>query len=139
MSRGTWTEERVAILRQHWRDSTPLKIAKLLGVSENSVRGKAWRMKLEPKKKKGPVASRCPRKHEVPKSVAAAKMRRCRSIPVPDVANAAVSTAHTCTWLDGNGPYIRCEKGSEVRRNRTLPFCPYHARIAYVGDGHGNR
>lgn len=43
----TWSEERVALLRQLWRDWPASKIAKRLGLTRNAVIGKVSRLGLK--------------------------------------------------------------------------------------------
>ena len=118
----TWTEERVAQLRELWGSGkSASEIADILGdVTRNAVIGKAHRLQLSGRP--SPIKSK-----EVGDSSVA---RKKAPEPEPKEATILNLTDHMCRWPIGDPkePGFRfCGKPTAG----PLPYCMEHAKAAY--------
>jgi len=136
-----WTESRVEILKDSWRDGlSASKIAELLGeVTRNAVIGKVHRLGLagrsagsRPGQRRAPRAPRdtlfLQTKHTAPKRAVVA--------PIPDAAPPALKLAlreltnRTCHWPIGDP--MEPDFGFCGRQKALgVPYCSHHTAIAY--------
>ncbi len=137
MNQGTWTPERVAYLTELW--SAGLKtilIARKLGLSKNTIVGKAHRLKLarrpSPIDRSGKPKKPCvPKKPHVPDVLRIHRRRRIASGKLePTSKNYRMfkgSRFHTCQWIAGEASADdRCKCGKAVGMSKT--YCPHHER-----------
>ena len=153
----SWTEERVELLRKLWQEglSASRIASELGGVTRNAVIGKVHRLGLSgrgqpsssikrqrkprlPQSVPGPRRSRRPisigntaLKAEV-ESLAEADLRPVESIVVPIAKRLTIEklTERTCKWPigdPGDDDFHFCGHDSL----EGLPYCQYHARVAY--------
>jgi GcrA cell cycle regulator len=114
----TWTEERVALLQQHWGSGkSASEIARMLGgLTRNAVIGKAHRLGLAGK----PVAVERPK----PAPVAPAPQPRSGGATILNL------TDRMCKWPIGDpkqAGFHFCGRSA----NPGLPYCQEHAALAY--------
>ncbi|MCK0207271.1 GcrA family cell cycle regulator [Starkeya koreensis] len=151
-----WTDERVELLKKLWADglSASQIAAELGGVTRNAVIGKVHRLGLSGRAKA--VASTTPRPRK-PRPVPSAGSRPVvvgntalaqvmrpmvepEPVELPDPVANVVPMAERCTILDlteftcrwpvgepGKSDFFYC--GSRTKTG--MPYCAYHARIAY--------
>ena len=142
----TWTEERVAELMRLWEAGrSASEIGRLLGVSKNSVVGKAHRMKLKarpsPIKRGGAPQVRRPAAAAMPKAVtqppAAPRQPQARPTAPPPVQRPArpVARAHgkgpSCLWPigdPGDQDFHFCGEPAVPGK----PYCDEHCARAYI-------
>jgi GcrA cell cycle regulator len=140
----SWTEERVAQLRQLWGSGkSASEIAEILGgVSRNAVIGKAHRLELSGrpspiKRKEGEEDE-----EEAAVTVAAeappATVEKAPAKPVPERRSGGATilnlTERMCKWPIGDPcdkDFHFCGKAS----HGNLPYCAEHAQIAYQPPG----
>lgn len=152
-----WTDERVELLKKLWSDglSASQIAAELGGVTRNAVIGKVHRLGLSGRAKA--IASPAPRPRKPRPAPSAAAMRpmvqgnnalapvmRPAIEPEPEVLPDPVAnviamgerctildlTEFTCRWPvgePGKSDFFYC--GSRTKTG--LPYCAFHARIAY--------
>ena len=146
----TWTEERVAELMRLWEAGrSASEIGRLLGVSKNSVVGKAHRMKLKarpsPIKRGAATPSRRPAAAQVAKPAAPAQavasaapkrveVRTARPAPAPrpvrTVARAS-GKGPNCLWPigdPGDEDFHFCGAPAVAGK----PYCAEHCARAYI-------
>lgn len=155
----TWTDERVELLKKLWSDglSASRIAAEIGGVTRNAVIGKVHRLGLSGRAKAAPSAGQRPRKVRSPAHVVRAVRPQVRgntalaqALPAyvaesetevhPDLAENVIPlgqrcsllqlTAETCRWPigdPGTPDFFFCG-GKPVG---DLPYCAYHARVAY--------
>ena len=109
---SVWTEDLIDTLGKLWAEGlSTAEIGRRLGVSKNSVVGKAHRLSLTPRPSPVKLVPGRPRHKPAPKVV---------EIKGP-----------TCSWPHGHPG----EKGFHFCGARTLPgkpYCAEHAAVAYV-------
>ncbi|QFR34343.1 GcrA family cell cycle regulator [Ancylobacter sp. TS-1] len=151
-----WTDERVELLKKLWADglSASQIAAELGGVTRNAVIGKVHRLGLSGRAKA--IASNTPRQRKprpapsggsrpvvVGNTALAAVMRPMvepEPVELPDPVANVIPMAERCTILDlteftcrwpvgepGKSDFFYC--GSRTKTG--MPYCAYHARIAY--------
>jgi GcrA cell cycle regulator len=157
-----WTEERIAVLKARWAEGASCAqiAAELGGVSRNAVIGKIHRLGLSGQSRteteRAPRAARprtagqpgraperkpaCPPRPLSPgeryrpmseRDVAAPDMRPCSLMDL---------TERTCRFpigIPGTPGFHFCGANAVIgldrdRRRRCLPYCAFHARIAYL-------
>ncbi|MCJ8142758.1 GcrA family cell cycle regulator [Ancylobacter sp. A5.8] len=153
-----WTDERVELLKKLWSEglSASQIAAELGGVTRNAVIGKVHRLGLSgrakavaapaprPRKPRPSAPTAVPARPAVHGNAALATVVRAVAEPEPEevadpVAN-VIPMADRCTILDlteftcrwpvgdpGKQDFFYC--GSRTKTG--LPYCAYHARIAY--------
>ncbi len=163
----TWTEERVARLRELWAEGlSASEIARELGgVTRNAVIGKVHRLRLErrapsrrgtaaknarpapPSRRRPPAVSGTaalkPEPEAAQKAMPAPKPRRARLVFPPPPAEGRIKdimklTRHTCRWPIGDpGEEGFAYCGAQVSAGH--PYCEHHARMAYQSSGDRRR
>lgn len=152
----TWTDERVELLKKLWSDglSASQIATELGGVTRNAVIGKVHRLGLSGRAKAPPQPRpAAPRKPVQPRPQTARPMShgnlalKAENAPAPRpapqpvvydlsepplVENASVLdlTEQTCRWPVGDpssSGFHFCAR----KKNSGIPYCAYHARIAY--------
>jgi len=131
----TWTEERIADLMRMWTAGHTVScIGNALGVSKNTVIGKAHRLKL-PSRPSPIRLSTSPRK---PKPAPMAK-RVIKVKPKPILRTARPRNgAPACLWPigdPGEADFHFC--GAETVPSK--PYCPEHCARAYVARRRDDR
>ena len=149
----SWTDDRVEILKKLWQDglSASQIAAQLGGVTRNAVIGKVHRLGLSGRAKSPSSGSPRPRKPRV--SGNGLRMRPqyrgnaalmldygqeaeldfdplANVVPMGPRVSILELTEATCRWPMGDPgaqDFVYC--GSQTKT--ALPYCPYHARIAY--------
>lgn len=152
-----WTDERVELLKKLWSEglSASQIAAELGGVTRNAVIGKVHRLGLSGRAKAAASPAPRPRKPRpaattqvmrpmVQGNTALAPVVETVTAPEPEVAADPVAkvipmgggctildlTEFTCRWPvgdPGKGDFHYCGSRSKTG----LPYCAYHARIAY--------
>ncbi|WP_395682256.1 GcrA family cell cycle regulator [Inquilinus sp.] len=142
----SWTEERVAQLRQLWGNGkSASEIAEILGgVSRNAVIGKAHRLELSGRP--SPIKRKEDEEEEevaVATPVAAeaqpaAAVEKVAAKPVPERKSGGATilnlTERMCKWPIGDPrdkDFHFCGKASHAN----FPYCIEHAQIAYQPPG----
>jgi GcrA cell cycle regulator len=149
----SWTDERVELLKKLWQDglSASQIAAQLGGVTRNAVIGKVHRLGLSGRAKSPSSGSPRPRKPRAPGS--GLRLRPAyrgnaallldydleaepdldplaNVVPMGPRVSILELTETTCRWPIGDpGAQDFAYCGSQTRAS--LPYCPYHARIAY--------
>lgn len=131
MTKSTWSDERVELLRQLWQSGkSAAEIAQQLGgsISRNAVIGKAHRLGLSGRA--SPVQKKIDK-------VAAAAIARAASDAVtyersPTGVNLLQLTEKTCRWPIGD-PKRDGFHFCGARPMPGLPYCGHHASVAYQG------
>ncbi|HUE45591.1 MAG TPA: GcrA family cell cycle regulator [Aestuariivirgaceae bacterium] len=153
-----WTEERVALLRRLWTEdfSASRIAAELGGVSRSAVIGKMHRLGLcgrgqptvSAKRQSKPRLPRSERQACLTVGNTALKMRPemleeaqfqpSESIVVPIARKLTIDklTEHTCKWPIGDPGHQEFHFCGHDSLD-AMPYCRYHARLAY--RGHGSR
>ncbi len=157
-----WTEERVALLRRLWTEdfSASRIAAELGGVSRSAVIGKIHRLGLcgrgkptwSAKRQSKPRLPRSERQACRTVGNTALKMRPemleealvetgpqpFESIVVPIARKLTIEklTEHTCKWPIGDPGHREFHFCGHDSLD-AMPYCRYHARLAY--RGHGSR
>lgn len=139
----TWTEERVAELMRLWEAGrSASEIGRLLGVSKNSVVGKAHRMKLKARPspiKRGatPQVRRAaaPAPKPVAQPAAVARQAQAKSVaPAPRPARPAARAngkGPACLWPigdPGDQDFHFCGEPAVPGK----PYCDEHCARAYI-------
>ena len=134
----TWTEERVAELRRLWdTGKSASEIGKILGVSKNSVVGKAHRLKLTARPspiRRGGTSK--PKKKTIPTPIKAHVEIAPRREPVapPRRYN---GKGPKCLWPigdPGDSDFHFCGDASHPGK----PYCPFHCARAYITKSRGD-
>ncbi|MFE0758868.1 GcrA family cell cycle regulator [Inquilinus sp. NPDC058860] len=137
----SWTEERVAQLRQLWGNGkSASEIAEILGgVSRNAVIGKAHRLELSGRP--SPIKRKEDEEEEVAVTVAAEAppaVEKVPAKPVPERKSGGATilnlTERMCKWPIGDPrdkDFHFCGKAA----HGNLPYCAEHAQIAYQPPG----
>jgi GcrA cell cycle regulator len=155
-----WTEERVALLRRLWTEdfSASRIAAELGGVSRSAVIGKMHRLGLcgrgQPScSAKRQTKTRLPRGERQacrtasigntalkmrPEMLEETQFQPFESIVVPIARKLTIEklTEHTCKWPIGDPGHQEFHFCGHDSLD-ALPYCRYHARLAY--RGHGSR
>jgi GcrA cell cycle regulator len=142
-----WTDERVELLKKLWADglSASQIAAELGGITRNAVIGKVHRLGLSGRAKSPSSSTPRPRK---PRASGMLRMSRpsvrgntalaydydvepeLLEIPVEQRKTLLQLNEHTCRWPigdPGSPEFFFC--GGETANE--LPYCAYHARVAY--------
>ena len=147
-----WTDERVENLKKLWQDGlSASQIAKQLGgVTRNAVIGKVHRLGLSGRAKSPSNGSPRPRKPRISNGMRPRPQYRGNAalqldygldpeydldplanvIPMGPRVSILQLTDATCRWPIGDpgaADFVYCGSQNKV----SLPYCPYHARIAY--------
>ncbi len=138
----SWTDERVALLRQLWGSGkSASEIAEILGgVSRNAVIGKAHRLELSgrpsPIKRKEEVATAEPA--AAAGNVVAAPKAAAADRPVSEGRSTGATilslTDRMCKWPIGDPKdkdFHFCGRATHAH----FPYCAEHAAIAYQPPG----
>lgn len=137
----SWTEERVAQLRQLWGNGkSASEIAEILGgVSRNAVIGKAHRLELSGRP--SPIKRKEDEEEEVAVTVTAEAppaVEKVPAKPVPERKSGGATilnlTERMCKWPIGDPrdkDFHFCGKAA----HGNLPYCAEHAAIAYQPPG----
>ena len=131
----TWTEERIADLKRMWTAGHTVScIGNALGVSKNTVIGKAHRLKL-PSRSSPIRLSTSPRR---PKPAPMAKrVTKVKPKPILRLARPR-NGAPACLWPSGDpgeAEFHFC--GAETVPGK--PYCPEHCARAYVARRRDDR
>lgn len=129
----SWTDERVALLRQLWGEGkTAAEIAKTLGdgVTRNAVIGKAHRLKLS-----GRVSPIQQNTNKKPKAPVAPMIKKVPTAPpAPIVEGKRIKLAdlreNMCRWPMGD-PQDEDFGFCGHQSSPGLPYCEAHAKTAY--------
>jgi len=158
----SWTDERVELLKKLWSDglSASQIAAELGGITRNAVIGKVHRLGLSGRAKSASAAAPRPRKTRSPSHMlrmARASIRGNTAlahayemeaeaapelieniIPIGQRRTILELTEQTCRWPigdPGSTEFFFCG-GNTING---LPYCAYHARIAYQPAGDRRR
>jgi GcrA cell cycle regulator len=139
----TWTVERTDLLKKRWAEgATGTQIAAELGISRNSVIGKAHRLGLAARAASPAPTPRKPKPRPTIHANAALAALRRATAPVhfiespPAILEVSTRcgildlTSTTCRWpigVPGKPDFFFC--GSKPHEG--LPYCGYHSRRAY--------
>ncbi len=148
-----WTDERVELLKKLWTDglSASQIAAELGGITRNAVIGKVHRLGLSGRAKSPASAAPRPRKPRAPGMMRLARptMRGNTALapmyepdvePEPELVENIIPLGQRCTLLELNEGKCRWPVGDPGatdfffcggRTSDGLPYCGYHARIAY--------
>jgi GcrA cell cycle regulator len=135
MAGVVWTRQRIELLMALWAEGAPAAaIAARLGVSPAAVIGKAYRLGLKLRRKRGAVRSPQRRKRT---------RRHVKKPAAPVVAVAPAKargqsllelTNDSCRWPIGRpgtpGFHFCGEAGADLENGR--PYCERHAKRAYL-------
>jgi len=134
----TWTEERVAELQKLWdTGKSASEIGKILGVSKNSVVGKAHRLKLTARP--SPIRRGCvtkPKRKMMPVQIKS-------PVEVAPVREPVIPRRHhsgkgpKCSWPigdPGDPGFHFCEEPSAPGK----PYCSTHCARAYITKTRGD-
>lgn len=145
-----WTDERVELLKKLWADglSASQIAAELGGITRNAVIGKVHRLGLSGRAKSPSSAAPRPRKPRASGHMLRVSRPAIRGntalaydydiepepelfeIPVDQRKSLLQLNEHTCRWPvgdPGSEEFFFC--GGETANE--LPYCSYHARVAY--------
>ena len=150
----SWTDERVELLKKLWSDglSASQIAAELGGITRNAVIGKVHRLGLSGRAKSASSAAPRPRKARSPTHMLRIARSSIRGntalahaydlaeeaepelidniIPIGQRRSILELTEQTCRWPvgdPGSGDFFFCG-GNTLG---SLPYCAYHARVAY--------
>jgi GcrA cell cycle regulator len=147
----SWTDERVELLKKLWQEglSASQIAGQLGGVTRNAVIGKVHRLGLSGRAKTASSSAPRPRKPRVNGYRARPHFRGntalmldyeaegeldldplANVVPMGPRVSILELTEATCRWPmgdPGTAEFVYC--GSQTRTG--LPYCPYHARVAY--------
>ena len=116
----SWTTDKIKQLKKLWsKGKSTVEIAKELGMSKNSVIGKAHRLELEARP--SPIKKKEEAIH-VTKTVKKKTVEKCKLM---DLKN------NTCRWPIGdpeNEDFHFCGKQTTTGK----PYCPEHCKAAYT-------
>lgn len=152
-----WNDERIEMLKKLWADglSASQIAAQLGGITRNAVIGKVHRLGLSGRAKTPSSAvPRVRRQRTTPRSSkiagnAAVLLEnfdqhkldpRATTVPTGPRASITQLTEDTCRWPIGDpGAEGFCYCGTQTKKNpggmgirdKMLPYCHYHARVAY--------
>ncbi len=117
---GTWTEERVELLTERWREGVSARLIGIeMGLTKNAVVGKAHRMRLEARP--SPIG-----RHGLApaKNLTLARATKPSEAVVPEMLPASVATVpgqRACQWIEG-------ERGRDFKVYAEAPRCPDEAQ-----------
>ena len=116
----SWTTDKIKQLKKLWtKGKSTVEIAKELGMSKNSVIGKAHRLELEAR------PSPIKKKEEEIKSTKSVKRKTAEKCKFMDLKN------NTCRWPIGepeNEDFHFCGKQTATGK----PYCQEHCKLAYT-------
>ena len=124
--KNTWNETKLKELEDLWKQCHPIsKIGEMLGVSRNSVAGKAHRMGLP--KRTSPISS------EKKENLSVEKNNETSNINLPlKIKLRSVQWSRTkCCWPEGDpkqNDFKFC--GQDIFPGR--PYCDKHSLLAYT-------
>lgn len=126
MSKSSWTDERVEILKKLWTEGkTASQIAEILGgVTRNAVIGKAHRLKLS--KRISPIQT-------TKKQKANPQIDTPANVPTGRCVSLLELKERSCRWPNGDpkkSDFSFCGEGALPG----LPYCATHAAVAYQGS-----
>ena len=119
-----WNEKRLKELEQLWKQGLPIsKIGEKLGVSRNSIAGKAHRMSL-PKRNSPISVSEKPKKSKI-------DYKETKNVPLKLKLRSVEWSRTRCCWPNGD-PKLQGFKfcGAEIFPGR--PYCDKHSYLAYT-------
>lgn len=125
----TWTPDRIQSLKARYATEGAAALAREWGLTRSAVAGKAHHLGLS-------VPGHG--KWERPRSMTARRKPRRRPLPIPQEAAepppTLVNERRQCAWpISGHGQHTAfCCDPVEIRKGRSLPYCPTHASRAYV-------
>lgn len=144
---SSWNEERVALLRLRWSEGASSgEIALELNVTRNTVIGKAHRLKLATRRRKGrkaaPVRARPQRTHNFHPKAPTPLHERPEPIVVPPMEEVQGGVGileaqeHHCravigTGDDGLARFCGAPKSSRMHGPYKSSFCEGHASLYY--------
>jgi GcrA cell cycle regulator len=151
---GTWTDDRVELLKRLWSDglSASQIAAEMGGVTRNAVIGKVHRLGLSGRGKASTPGAQRPRKPRVATPQAAPRVnvalapRQAQPRPVPVAVpelldeEVVVPLSERVTIMELRESMCRWPLGDPTtpefrfcgaRSITGLPYCNYHARVAY--------
>ena len=136
----TWTDERVEELTRLWDTGrSASEIGKILGVSKNSVVGKAHRLKLKgrpsPIKQGGPKKTRTKPTIVTPKAAPASAPVPAAPRPAPSYTRRR-SRGPDCLWPigdPGDSDFHFCGDTAVPGK----PYCEEHCARAYISKNRG--
>jgi hypothetical protein len=126
----SWSDQMAATLRALWPTWTAGELCKLMGLTRSAVIGKAWRLKLAPKKASGG-------KKKLPRSMSGPRLRPkvyyVATLPQPilelDFLNLSIEDIRSdeCHYPHGGEgtPMTFC--GQLVEHGSS--YCPYHRKL----------
>ena len=142
---SSWTDERIALLKQFWGQKSAAEIAKILGddVSRNAVIGKAHRLNLSAGKKPANTSintirerarSAAKKEKRAPRRVAPRTSRPARELP-PEPKSLNLSLLElsdkTCRYPHGDPKERDNFSFCGAPSLPGVPYCAHHAAVAY--------
>lgn len=141
---SSWTEERIALLKQFWGQKSAAEIAKILGegVSRNAVIGKAHRLNLSAGKKPANTSistirerarSAAKKEKRAPRRAPRATKPARELPPEPQSLNLSLLelTDKTCRYPHGDPQDKDNFSFCGAPSLPGLPYCAHHAAVAY--------
>ncbi len=126
----SWTDERVEELKRLWESGkSASEIGKILGVSKNSVVGKAHRLKLKPRPSPIRRTPAVKPKVEAPRPVAKPPVEV--ALPPSPVQSDLNTKGPKCLWPigdPGDVDFHFCEAPAVPSK----PYCAEHCARAYI-------
>ena len=136
MIKQAWTDEKTAKLRTLWAQGiSATQIGKRLGISKNSVVGRAHRIGLpgrpSPIKQGGKHADR--REDYIRRKCSQVAVQGIVTAPAtqdtPEQPKPSRARSEPCSWVEGKaGAWRYCDEPSEPGR----VYCDDHCAVAYV-------
>ena len=154
---GTWTEDRVELLKKLWSEgySASQIAAEMGGVTRNAVIGKVHRLGLSGRGKTNSTSAQRPRKPRLPESTSTPTVRGNTALapkiapgpviqPLPELNrddDVVVPLAERVTIMELRESMCRFPLGDPTSSDfrfcgaqaiNGLPYCTHHAQIAYI-------